>query len=61
MFPKLISYGDFFLPTYGVMVALAFLAALWIIGRLGRKAGLPSEPLMNLGIYCARAGMLGQN
>ena len=59
MFPKLISYGDFFLPTYGVMVALAFLAALWIIGRLGREAGLPSEPLMNLGIYCALAGMLG--
>lgn len=59
MFPKLISYGDFFLPTYGVMVALAFLAALWIIGRLGREAKLPSEPLMNLGIYCALAGMLG--
>src|SRR5437879_6571035 len=59
MFPKLISYGDFFLPSYGVMVALAFLAALWIIGRLGREAGLPSEPLMNLGIYCALAGMLG--
>ena len=59
MLPKLISYGDFFLPTYGVMVALAFLAALWIIGRLGREAGLQSEPLMNLGIYCALAGMLG--
>ncbi len=59
MFPKIISYGDFFLPTYGVMVALAFLAALWIIGRLGREAQLPAEPLMNLGIYCALAGMLG--
>jgi phosphatidylglycerol:prolipoprotein diacylglycerol transferase len=59
MFPKIISYGDFFLPTYGVMVALAFLAALWIIGRLGREAGLESEKIMNLGIYCALAGMLG--
>ena len=59
MLPKLISYGDFFLPTYGVMVALAFLAALWIIGRLGREAGLPTEQVTNLGIYCALAGMLG--
>ncbi len=59
MLPKLISHGDFFLPTYGVMVALAFLAALWIIGRLAREAGLKSEPVMNLGIYCALAGMLG--
>src|SRR5450631_508848 len=25
LFPKLISYGDFFLPTYGVLVAAAFL------------------------------------
>ncbi len=59
MLPKLISHGDFFLPTYGVMVALAFLAALWIIGRLAKEAGLQSEPILNLGIYCALAGMLG--
>ena len=59
MFPKLISHGDFFLPTYGVMVALAFVAALWIIGRLAREVGLKPEPVMNLGIYCALAGMLG--
>jgi phosphatidylglycerol:prolipoprotein diacylglycerol transferase len=59
MFPKLISHGDFFLPTYGVMVALAFVAALWIIGRLAREVGLKSDPVMNLGIYCALAGMLG--
>ena len=59
MFPKIVSYGDFFIPTYGVMVALAFLAALWIIGRLAKEAGLPKEPTLNLGIYCALAGMLG--
>ena len=59
MFPKLFSIGKFFLPTYGVLTALAFLAALWIIVRLGRRTGLNSERMTNLGIYCAIAGMAG--
>jgi phosphatidylglycerol:prolipoprotein diacylglycerol transferase len=59
MFPKLIDTGNFFLPTYGLMVALAFLVAIWLTGRLGRKAGLNSDHVMNLALYCALAGMLG--
>lgn len=59
MFPKLISIGSFFIPTYGLLVALGFLAGLWITLRLARRAGLPSEPVTNLAIYCALAGLLG--
>jgi phosphatidylglycerol:prolipoprotein diacylglycerol transferase len=59
MFPKLISIGSFFLPTYGTLVALGFLAALWVTVRLGRRAGLASEPITNLAIYCALAGLAG--
>ena len=59
MFPKLISIGSFFIPTYGTLVAIAFLLALWITVRLAKKAGLPVEPVTNLGIYCALAGLAG--
>ena len=59
MFPKLISYHSFFLPTYGVMVALAFLSALWITVRLGKRAGLNPESITNVAIYCALAGLAG--
>ena len=59
MFPKLISIGSFFLPTYGTLVAIGFLTALWITMRLARRAGLPAEPVTNLAIYCALAGLLG--
>jgi len=59
MFPKLFTHGDFFIPTYGVMVALAFLVALWMTARLAKQAGLKEESVLNLGIYCALAGMLG--
>lgn len=59
MFPKLISIGGFFIPTYGTLVALGFLVALWITLRLARRAGLPSEAVTNLAIYCALGGLLG--
>lgn len=59
MFPELFHIGGFFLPTYGVLVALAFLAGLTVASKLARRGGLNSEAVMNLGIYCALAGILG--
>ncbi len=59
MFPKLISIGTFYIPTYGVLVALGFLAGLGTALRLARRAGLPAEKITNLAVYCAMAGILG--
>lgn len=59
MFPKLITIGKFFIPTYGTLVALGFLLGLWITVRLARRAKLPIEPVTNLTIYCALAGLAG--
>jgi phosphatidylglycerol:prolipoprotein diacylglycerol transferase len=59
MFPKLISIGSFFVPTYGTLVAIGFLAALWVVTRLAKRAKLPSERVTNLAIYCALAGLAG--
>jgi phosphatidylglycerol:prolipoprotein diacylglycerol transferase len=59
MLPQLIRVGDFFIPTYGVMVTTGFLVGLWLAARLGRRAGLNSDTVVNLGIYCALAGILG--
>jgi phosphatidylglycerol:prolipoprotein diacylglycerol transferase len=59
MLPKLISIGSFYIPTYGVLVALGFLAGLWITTRLARQAKLPAEQITNLAVYCAIAGIAG--
>ncbi len=59
MFPRLIQFGSFYIPTYGVLVALGFLAGLGITVRLARRAGLPAEKISNLAVYCAIAGILG--
>ena len=59
MFPKFLTYGDFYLPTYGLAVAIAFLAGIAITGRLARQIGLPQDKITSLAVYCALAGMLG--
>jgi phosphatidylglycerol:prolipoprotein diacylglycerol transferase len=59
VYPELIRIGDFFLPTYGLLVALAFLVALWMTARLSARAGLDREAVLNLGIYTAIAGLVG--
>jgi phosphatidylglycerol:prolipoprotein diacylglycerol transferase len=57
MYPEILHLS--FLHTYGVLVALAFLSALWLAGRLGKDAALDSEAVTNLGIYSALAAILG--
>ena len=59
MFPRLISIGSFFLPTYGTLVALGFLVGLFVTVRLAKRAGLKPDPMVNLAIYSALAGLLG--
>jgi prolipoprotein diacylglyceryltransferase len=59
LLPKLIAIGSFYLPTYGVLVALGFLAGLGLAVKLGRKSGLPAETLTNLAVYVALAGLAG--
>ncbi|MCC7173629.1 MAG: prolipoprotein diacylglyceryl transferase [Bryobacterales bacterium] len=59
MLPQLVRIGDFFLPTYGLLVTAGFLIALWLATRLAAKSGLNKEAVFNLGIYCGLAGILG--
>lgn len=59
MFPEIFHFSFFTLHTYGVLVALGFLAALWMAGRLARRDHLNHESVTNLGIYCALAALAG--
>lgn len=57
MYPEIFHLS--FLHTYGVLVAAAFLAALWMIARLAKEQGLNPDTVTNLGIYCALAAIAG--
>jgi phosphatidylglycerol:prolipoprotein diacylglycerol transferase len=47
------------LPTYGVLLAAAFLAALWFSIREARRAGIPKDPIMDLWILSLVSGIVG--
>ncbi len=57
MYPEIFHIS--FLHTYGLLVAIAFLTALWMAGRLAREAGLKADDVTNLGVYCALAAIAG--
>lgn len=59
MFPTLLKISQFSLPTYGLLVAAAFLVALWMTSRFAAARGISQEKIVNLGVYCALMGMLG--
>ncbi len=59
MLPRLLHIGSFSQSTYGVLVALAFLAALSLIARLARRAGINSDAVVNLGILCGLSAIVG--
>lgn len=59
MFPKLISIGSFYLPTYGLLVALGFLAGMALATKLARRDSLDPDRVANLCVYCALAGLAG--
>ncbi len=42
-----------------MLVALAFLTALWMASQFAKQRGIDSEKVVNLGVYCALSGMLG--
>ncbi len=59
MLPKLISFGSFYIPTYGFLVAIAFLVGLWVTQKCAKRIGLDPDKIANLTVYVALAGLLG--
>ncbi|HEY3176060.1 MAG TPA: prolipoprotein diacylglyceryl transferase [Candidatus Polarisedimenticolia bacterium] len=46
-------------PTYGVLLAVSFLAALWVAVRQGRRAGVDQGVVTDLWIVSLISGVLG--
>ena len=57
--PHIFTIGGYSQSTYGLLVALAFVVALSAVGPLAGEAGLNQEDVINLGMYCALAGIVG--
>ena len=53
------NIGPVSLPTYGFLLAIGFLAGLWVASRQARKAGLDATKVSDLAIYVLIAGLIG--
>ncbi|MCG6920057.1 MAG: prolipoprotein diacylglyceryl transferase [Acidobacteria bacterium] len=53
------SIGPFTLHTYGVLLAIAFLAGLFVASRQAKKAGLDSTRITDMAVWVLIAGLLG--
>src|SRR5262249_39666698 len=51
MFPRLVHIGSFYLPTYGVVLAIAYLTGIWLLRRKAVAAGLPDQKILDLSLY----------
>ncbi len=59
MHPFLVDFGFFQLPTYGVLLATGLVLALWTAKKRARRAGLPGEKVVDLGVWVVLWGLVG--
>lgn len=59
MKPILVHWGSLSLHSFGVLVALGFLAGLWIASRNARRAGLSGEVVYDLAPWLVMGGLAG--
>jgi len=59
MHPVLIDFGRFALPTYGALVALAVVVALWTVKLRGDRAGLDGGRLVDLCLWVVIWALIG--
>jgi phosphatidylglycerol---prolipoprotein diacylglyceryl transferase len=57
--PILFKIGSFQLPTYGVLLASALIAALYTVVRLGRREGLDTGRLVDFSTWIIVTALLG--
>ncbi len=59
MHPELIRIGSFFLPSYGVALAAAFLASVWFLRRRAPSFGVSPDAAADVAIWLLISGLLG--
>jgi phosphatidylglycerol---prolipoprotein diacylglyceryl transferase len=59
MFPDLISLGPVTIHTYGLFVALGFVAGIWTAVKVGKSQGVPSQQVMDMAFVMILWAIIG--
>lgn len=59
MYPKILDLGPVTIHTYGLLLALAFIAGIWVTSRNARKLGIHPDTIWNMGLIVIFAALVG--
>ena len=59
MYPKVLELGPVTIHTYGLLLAAAFIAGIWIASRNAKKAGISPDLTWNLGLIVIFSALVG--
>jgi phosphatidylglycerol:prolipoprotein diacylglycerol transferase len=57
--PKIGSFGPYSIHTFGLVMVIAFLAALWLAKQRAPRFGVDPTKVMDAGFWCLVFGILG--
>jgi len=60
LYPRFFQFGHFAIPTYGVLVALALVAALVLLLYFARRLGLDPNKLWTVGLIAILTTLIGE-
>ena len=59
MYPKVFDLGPITIHTYGLMLAAAFIAGIWVTSRNARKKGIDPDSIWNMGLVVIFSALVG--
>lgn len=59
MHPKILDIGPVTIHTYGLLLALAFIAGIWLTSRNARRARIDPDAIWNMGLIIIFAALVG--
>lgn len=59
MFPKILDLGPITVHTYGLLLAAAFIAGIWITARNARREGISPDTIWNMGLVIIFSALVG--
>jgi phosphatidylglycerol---prolipoprotein diacylglyceryl transferase len=59
MLPDILKIGSLTLHSYGLMLALAFLSAIWLMELQAKKHGLDKTLIVDLGVFVMAGSVIG--
>jgi phosphatidylglycerol:prolipoprotein diacylglycerol transferase len=59
MYPKILEIGQITIHTYGLLLAAAFIAGIWITSWNARKKGMNGDSIWNMGLLVIFSALVG--